>query len=81
MIRTRAELDEALFQLHASVPLWRRALEDEDALQATYRRLFHDVLETTATQDRDYALAQLDGLAEASGLFATTSRLGPELRT
>ena len=69
MIRTRVELDEALFQLHAAVPLWRRALGDENALNATYRRLFDDVLESAMREDRDYARAQLDDLAASSGLF------------
>jgi hypothetical protein len=56
---SRAELDAALFQLHASVPLWRDALEDEDALRTTYWRLADRLVDAAPTHDRDWVAQQV----------------------
>ena len=72
MIRSRAELDEALYQLHASLPLWRKEIATEEELRATYRHLFDRLIESTASRDLDYTVAHLNSLAASTGLF------GPE---
>jgi hypothetical protein len=59
---SRAELDAALFQLHASVPLWRDALEDEDALRATYWRLADRIVDSAPTHDRDWVTQQVTAI-------------------
>jgi hypothetical protein len=66
--RTRQELDEAVFQLHAALPWWRRACGSKERLDAEYRRLFDNVLESASSEDFPYVRSQLDELALASGL-------------
>jgi hypothetical protein len=72
MLRTRSELDQAVFQLYAAVPLWRRECGSEPALRDQYRRLFDDVLGSASDDDFDYVVYQLGELAVSTGVFPTS---------
>jgi hypothetical protein len=77
MIRSRAELDEALYQLHASLPLWRKELATEAELVATYRQLFGRIIESAADCDLDYTIAQLNNLAASTELLGSDQNNQP----
>ena len=69
MINTRTELDAALYQLHASLPLWRKATATEEELWSKYSYLFGRILEKTPLGDRDYAIAHLNSIVASTGLL------------
>lgn len=48
IMSTRAELDAVLYQLHASLPLWRKTLPSQEDLWCKYDDLFGQILDNTS---------------------------------
>ena len=65
MPASRSELDAALYQLHAALPLWRNVVPSGDALFDQYGEKLADLVSDAAPTDRQYAIAQASHLMAA----------------
>ena len=66
MLKSRAELDADLYQLHAAMPLWRKVLRSSDEFHAKYQEMSARVLATAAPKDRDWVRSQLTDLLSSA---------------
>lgn len=64
MPASRSELDAALYQLHAALPLWR-GMKSGDALFDHYGEKLAELVSEVAPIDRHYAVAQASDLMAA----------------
>lgn len=69
MMSNRAELDAALYQLHASLPLWQKTMATQEDLWCKYNDLFGQVLDKTPLADRDYAITHFNDIVASSDLL------------
>lgn len=67
MSKSRAELDADLYQLHAAIPLWRKALPTEGAVYAKYQEMSADLLAATSCESRAWVESQLRNLLVGVG--------------
>lgn len=65
MASTRSELDAALYQLHAALPLWRDVMQSDEALRQQYGEKLADIVSDVAPKHRRYAVEQASNLMAA----------------